>query len=48
MARDKGITEGTHKKHDRSWDIWLGFTLRIKLHADPYMEGLDEAGRLRI
>jgi hypothetical protein len=48
MARKKGVTEGTHKKHSRSWDCWLGFLSRIGYRDDPYLEDQDDAGRLRI
>ena len=48
MARKKGVTKATHQKHHRSWDIFVGFLIRIKYNKDPYLEGLDEAGRIRI
>ena len=48
MAREKGATKETHQKHTHSWDIWLGFLIRIEKHLDLHLEELDEAGRLRI
>ena len=47
VAREKGITKGTHQKDNRSWDFWLGFQHRIRL-SDPYLEELDNIEQVRI
>jgi len=48
MARERGVTEGTHQKQDCSWHNWLAFLRRIEHHNDPYLETIDELGQLRI
>ena len=48
VAREKGVTQGTHQKHACSWEIWLGLLIKIEKYCGPYLEDLDEAGRLRI
>ena len=48
MAREKGVTKGTHQKHDRSWRCWLDFLQRIDFPNDPYLEGIIPNERLRL
>ena len=49
MARERGVTEGTHQKRARSWDLWMGFLNRIHHpRNDTYLEKHDELERLRI
>ena len=48
MAREKGVTKGTHQKHDRSWRCWLDFLQRIDFPDDPYLDGIIPTERLRL
>ena len=48
MAREKGVTKGTHQKHGRSWRCWLDFLQRIDFPNDPYLDGIVPTELLRL
>jgi hypothetical protein len=46
-AQTKGVTQATHTKYARSWNIWLDFQRHIKL-SDPYLDDQDKTTKLDI
>ena len=47
-ARASGVTQGTISKHSSGWNLWLEFLGRVEHYGSPFLDGLDEAARLRL